>query len=230
MPRGGWRTNLTRGSSRAHAERSCGLSSVEPSSTASTSESWTSGHESEVIHSGKYGAASRTGRRTENRRGHFSPRPHPPRRHLPLGPPPRRRLPLGPLPRHRRPPPATPPSTSARYRPVALSGTETSASGRPSPPPVHPGRPHPAHVDHPIGGFDHLQVVLDHEHGVSASTRRSTPEGASLYPRPRGRSWARPRCRVYGPFFPETRANSRAILSRCASPPDRVGAGCPSLR
>ena len=68
--------------------------------------------------------------------------------------------------------PATPPaastSTSARYRPVALSGTETTASGRPiatTCPPLG-ARPRPQ-VDDPIGGLDHFQVVLDHEHRVS---------------------------------------------------------------
>ena len=39
-----------------------------------------------------------------------------------------------------------------------------------------------------------------------------------------------PAYRLYGPRFGEGLANSAAILSRCASPPDNVVAGCPSVR
>ena len=110
----------------------------------------------------------------------------------------------------------------ASARPATSSGVPSATTSPPSLAALG------AEVDDPVGGLDHVQVVLDDDHGVALRRRgAAAPRAASRCRRSAGRWWARRGCRACGRW--RTLVSSVASLTRCASPPESVVAGWPSL-
>ena len=124
-----------------------------------------------------------------------------------------------------------------RHAPGARpAGTCPCTTPRPVRPPRASPRPELAagvaalgpEVDDPVGLLDHVEVVLDHEHRVARRRRAAgAPRAASRCPRSAGRSSARRGCTASARSRPCD--SSVASLTRCASPPESVVAGWPSL-
>ncbi len=133
------------------------------------------------------------------------------------------------------------PVRSRRLQPAAAVqvGLEEApgAGGRARPPspagrPPPPGRPLAAlraEVDHPVGGLDHVHVVLDHQHACgprrpgAAARPSSTPMSSKCRPVV-GSSKMKSVCRPSR----LARRRWRESFSRWDSPPDRVLIGWPS--
>ena len=82
-------------------------------------------------------------------------------------------------------------------------------------------------VDHPIGRLDHIQVVLDHDHRVAQIDQpieHVEQLGQVVEVQAGGRLVQR-----YSVRPVSGRESSAASFTRCASPPESVGAGWPSV-
>ena len=121
---------------------------------------------------------------------------------------------------------------ASRQRPGRCGSPATAAtcSGVPSATiAAAAGAPFGAEVDDPVGGLDHVEVVLDDDDRV-ALRGEAVQHLQQLAGRRRsaGRWSARRGCRASCPCPCLT--SSRASLIRWASPPESVGEGWPSLR
>ena len=110
---------------------------------------------------------------------------------------------------------------------MKLSGTVATCSGGPSattvPPPEPPSRPE---VDDPVGGLDDVEVVLDDEHRVALVDQagQDREQAAHVLEVEAGRRLVEQVDGVAGRALGQL---ARASFTRCASPPDSVGAGWP---
>ena len=84
-----------------------------------------------------------------------------------------------------------------------------------------------AEVDEPVGRLDDFEIVLDHQHGVS---RLDEPVQDLQQQLDVGEMQSGGRLVEQIEVRPVLfLTSSRASLTRCASPPERVGDGCPSF-
>ncbi len=114
-----------------------------------------------------------------------------------------------------------------RNFPVWLAGTEATCSGVPSATDQSAAvAALGAHVDHPVGGLDDVEVVLDDDHRVALvhEAREHRDQLADVLEVQTGGRLVQDVDRTAGGAL----LSSLASLTRCASPPERVGADCPS--
>ena len=83
-------------------------------------------------------------------------------------------------------------------------------------------------VDDPVGGLDNLKVVLDDQHGVAGLDKsvQNLEQQLDVGEMEPGRRLVEEIQRASGPDLHEFAGE---FHTRCASPPDNVGEGCPNL-